>query len=179
METNMIELTCGNILNADTEAVVNTVNGVGVMGKGIALHFKKAFPENFKAYEAACRHREIQPGRMFVFETGHIFNPRYIINFPTKRHWRDRSHYEDVVVGSKALVAEVRNRNIRSIAIPPLGCGLGGLDWEKVRVIIEEAFSAAPDVEVKLFEPTGSPKAGETPVGTVTTHENSPTLSIS
>ena len=175
----MIELTCGNILNADTEAVVNTVNGVGVMGKGIALHFKKAFPENFKAYEAACRHREIQPGRMFVFETGHIFNPRYIINFPTKRHWRDRSHYEDVVVGSKALVAEVRNRNIRSIAIPPLGCGLGGLDWEKVRVIIEEAFSAAPDVEVKLFEPTGSPKAGETPVGTVTTHENSPTLSIS
>ncbi len=162
----MIELTSGNILMTDAEALVNTVNCVGVMGKGIALQFKKAFPENFKAYEAACRHKEINPGRMFVFETGHIFNPRYIVNFPTKRHWRDRSHYEDIVVGSKALVAEVRNRNIRSIAIPPLGCGLGGLEWEKVRVIIEEAFSMAPDVLVKLFEPTGSPKAREMPVGT-------------
>ncbi len=113
-----------------------------------------------------------------MFETGHIFNPRYIINFPTKRHWRDRIHYEDIVVGSKALVAEAHNRNIRSIAIPPLGCGLGGLDWEKVRVIIEEAFSGAPDVLVKLFEPKGSPQATEMPVGTVTTHENSPNLSI-
>ena len=174
----MIELTSGNILRIDTEAVVNAVNCVGVMGKGLALQFKKAFPENFKAYEAACRHREIQTGRMFVFETGHIFNPRYIINFPTKRHWRYRSHYEDIVDGSKALVAAVRNRNIRSIAIPPLGFGLGGLDWEKVRMIIEEAFSGAPDVQVKLFEPTGSPLAREMPVGTVTTHENSLNLSI-
>jgi len=162
----MIELTCGNILNADTEAVVNTVNCVGVMGKGLALQFKKAFPENFKAYESACRHSEIGPGRMFVFETGHIVNPRYIINFPTKRHWRDRSHYKDIVAGSKALVAELRSHNIGSIAIPPLGCGLGGLDWEKVRVIIEEAFSAAPDVLIKLFEPTGTPKAKEMPVRT-------------
>lgn len=175
----MIELTCGNILKADTEALVNAVNCVGVMGKGIALQFKKAFPENFKACEAACRHGAIQPGRMFVFETGHIFNPRYIINFPTKRHWRDRSHYADIVAGSKALVAEAHNRNIRSIAIPPLGCGLGGLDWEKVRVIIEEAFSGAPDVLVKLFKPKGSSHAREMPVGTLTTHENSPNLSIS
>ncbi|MGC8658037.1 MAG: macro domain-containing protein [Desulfomonilaceae bacterium] len=152
-----IELTCGNILKANTEAVVNTVNCVGVMDKGIALQFKKAFPENFKAYEAACRHREIQPGRMFLFETGHIFNPRYIINFATKRHWRDRSHYEDIVAGSKSLVAELRSHNIGSIAIPPLGCGLGGLDWEKVRIIIEEAFSGARGVLVKLFEPKGSP----------------------
>ena len=103
---------------------------------------------------------------MFVFETGHIVNPRYIINFPTKRHWRDRSHYKDIVAGSKALVAELRSHNIGSIAIPPLGCGLGGLDWEKVRVIIEEAFSAAPDVLIKLFEPTGTPKAKEMPVRT-------------
>jgi O-acetyl-ADP-ribose deacetylase (regulator of RNase III) len=151
----MIELTGGNILRTDTEAVVNAVNCVGVMGKGLALQFKKEFPENFKAYESACRHSAIGPGRMFVFETGHIVNPRYIINFPTKRHWRDRSRYEDIASGLKALEAEVRNRNIHSIAIPPLGCGLGGLDWEKVRVIIEEAFAKAPDVEVKLFEPTG------------------------
>ncbi len=92
-----------------------------------------------------------------MFETGHIFNPRYIINCPTKCHWRDRSHYEDIVVGSKSLVAEVRSHNIGSIAIPSLGCGLGGLDWEKVRVIIEEALSMVPDVDVKLFEPKGSP----------------------
>ncbi len=160
-----MQLTNGNILIADTEALVNTVNCVGIMGKGLALQFKKAFPENFKAYESACRRKEINPGRMFVFETGRIFNPLYIINFPTKRHWRDRSHYADIVAGSKSLVAEAHNRNIRSIAIPPLGCGLGGLDWEKVRVIIEEAFSGAPDVLVKLFEPKGSPHAREMPVG--------------
>ena len=166
METKMIELTCGNILKADTEAVVNTVNCVGVMGRGLALQFKKAFPENFKAYETACRHKEIRPGRMFVFETGNTVNPYYIVNFPTKRHWRDRSRYEDIASGLKALVAELRSHNIGSIAIPPLGCGLGGLDWEKVRVIIEEAFSAAPDVLIKLFEPTGTPKAKEMPVRT-------------
>lgn len=175
----MIELICGNILKADTEAVVNTVNCVGVMGKGLALQFKKAFPENFKAYEGACRHREIQPGRLFVFETGHILNPRYTVNFPTKRHWRDRSHYEDIVVGSKALVAEVRNRNIHSIAIPPLGCGLGGLDWETVRAIIEEAFSVAPDAHIRLFEPKGSPLDNEMLVNTAATDANSPNLKIS
>ena len=153
----MIELTRGNILNADVEALVNTVNCVGVMGKGIALQFKKAFPANFKAYEAACRREEIKPGRMFVFETGQIVNPRYIINFPTKRHWRNRSRYEDIEAGSRALLAEVRNREIHSVAIPPLGCGLGGLDWHRVRAIIEQAFSKLPGVQVKLFEPKALP----------------------
>lgn len=153
----MIEFIHGDILKTDAEAVVNTVNCVGVMGKGLALQFKKAFPENFKAYQTACRHKEIRPGRMFVFETGNTVNPYYIVNFPTKRHWRDRSCYEDIASGLKALEAEVRNRNIHSIAIPPLGCGLGGLYWKKVRVIIEEAFSGAPDVLIKLFEPISSP----------------------
>ena len=162
----MIELTRGNILNADVEALVNTVNCVGVMGKGIALQFKKAFPANFKAYEAACRREEIKPGRMFVFETGQIVNPRYIINFPTKRHWRNRSRYEDIEAGSRALLAEVRTREIHSVAIPPLGCGLGGLDWHRVRAIIEQAFSKLPGVQVKLFEPKGTPHAKEMPVGT-------------
>ena len=162
----MIELTQGNILKADAEALVNTVNCVGVMGKGIALQFKKAFPENFRAYEAACRHKEISPGRMFVFETGQIFNPRYVINFPTKRHWRGRSRYEDIIAGTKALVEELRNRNIHSIAIPPLGCGLGGLNWHRVRAIIEEAFSTLPDVHVILYEPKGAPQAKDMPVGT-------------
>jgi O-acetyl-ADP-ribose deacetylase (regulator of RNase III) len=162
----MIELTRGNILQADAEALVNTVNCVGIMGKGIALQFKKAFPENFRAYEAACRHKEVRPGRMFVFETGQIFNPGYVINFPAKRHWRGRSRYEDIVAGTRALVEEVRNRNILSIAIPPLGCGLGGLNWDRVRAIVEEAFSTLPDVRVMLYEPKGTPAAENMPIGT-------------
>jgi len=162
----MIELTRGNILTADAEALVNTVNCVGVMGKGIALQFKKAFPENFKAYEAACRNKEVKPGRMFVFNTGQMFNPRFIINFPTKRHWRGKSRYEDIEMGLEALVQEVRERKIRSIAIPPLGSGLGGLQWEQVKPMIEKAFSTMPEVQIKLFEPKGSPDAKEMPVGT-------------
>lgn len=162
----MIELTRGNILTADAEVLVNTVNCVGVMGKGIALQFKKAFPENFKAYEAACRNKEVKPGRMFVFNTGQMFNPRFIINFPTKRHWRGKSRYEDIEMGLEALVQEVRERKIRSIAIPPLGSGLGGLQWEQVKPMIEKAFATMPEVQIKLFEPKGSPDAKEMPVGT-------------
>jgi O-acetyl-ADP-ribose deacetylase (regulator of RNase III) len=163
----MIEPARGNILTDDSvEALVNTVNCVGVMGKGIALQFKKAFPENFKAYEIACRREEITPGRMFVFETGQMFNPRFIINFPTKRHWRDKSRYEDIESGLKALVQEVRQRKIRSIAIPPLGSGLGGLQWSRVRSMIESAFAEIPEVRVRLYEPKGTPAAKDMPVGT-------------
>ena len=159
----MIEPTGGNILKDDAEALVNTVNCVGVMGKGIALQFKKAFPGNFKAYAAACRREEVTPGRMFVFETGRMFNPRYIINFPTKRHWRGKSRYEDIESGLRALVRVVRHRQIRSIAVPPLGSGLGGLQWGRVKSMIEEAFEDMPDVRVKLYEPTGSPDAKDMP----------------
>ena len=154
----MIELTQGNILTADAEALVNTVNCVGTMGKGIALQFKKAFPENFKAYEAACRHNLVRPGCMLVFETGQIFNPRYIINFPTKRHWRGRSRYEDIVAGARCLVEELRNRNIHSIAIPPLGCGLGGLSWDRVWTIIEEAFSRTARCACNALRTQGRPR---------------------
>ena len=83
----MITYKAGDILKEETEALVNTVNCVGVMGRGIALQFKKAFPDNYKVYAAACKRKEVQPGRMFVYETGHLTNPHYIINFPTKRHW--------------------------------------------------------------------------------------------
>ena len=162
----MIKPTRGNILTDDAEALVNTVNCVGVMGKGIALQFKKAFPENFKAYEAACRREEVRPGRMFVFETGRMFSPRYIINFPTKRHWRGKSRYEDIENGLKALVREVKARKIRSIAVPPLGSGLGGLQWSRVKGMIESAFEDMPDVRVKLYEPKGSPDPKDMPVGT-------------
>src|SRR5262249_8288817 len=122
----MIEYATGDILSADAEALVNTVNCVGIMGRGVALQFKNAFPSNFKAYAAACAQGDVQPGRMFVHETRTITNPKFIINFPTKRHWRGKSRIEDIETGLIALKAEIRNRNITSIAIPPLGSGLGG-----------------------------------------------------
>ena len=153
----MIEFTSGDILKDDVDAIVNTVNCVGIMGRGIALQFKNAWPENFKAYEAACKREEVQPGRMFVYEVGQLTTPRYIINFPTKRHWRGKSRIEDIESGLKALVGEIRQRGIRSIAIPPLGSGLGGLDWNDVRPRIEAAMREVPDVRVRIFEPKGAP----------------------
>jgi O-acetyl-ADP-ribose deacetylase (regulator of RNase III) len=162
----MIELTRGNLIEADAEALVNTVNCVGYMGKGIALQFKQAFPDNFVAYERACRGREVEPGRMFIFGTGSIVNPRYIINFPTKRDWRGKSRISDIASGLDALIRDVRRLEIRSIAVPPLGCGLGGLEWGTVRPLIEHAFSALQTVRVLLFEPVGAPAARTMPIRT-------------
>lgn len=153
----MIEYKSGDILSEDVEALVNTVNTVGISGRGVALRFKEAFPENFKAYQAASRRHEIQPGRMFVFDTKRLTNPRYIINFPTKRHWRGKSRFSDIESGLRALVSEVRSRGIRSIAVPPLGSGLGGLAWADVRPRIEQALGGLDDVRVVVFEPL--PKA--------------------
>ncbi|BCA53479.1 Appr-1-p processing protein [Nitrospira sp. KM1] len=157
----MIAITSGDILAADAEALVNTVNCVGIMGRGIALQFRKAFPDNFKAYEAVCKRKELQPGKMFVFGINSLTNPRYIINFPTKRHWKGKSRLTDIESGLKALVAEILRLGIRSIAIPPLGCGQGGLDWGDVRPRIEQALMAVPDVRVLLFSPAGSPVSAE------------------
>ena len=153
----MIEYRTGDILQTDAEALVNTVNCVGVMGRGIALQFKNAFPANFKAYAAACRRGEVQPGRMFVFETGTITSPRYIINFPTKRHWRGKSRLEDIEAGLAALKREIRDREIRSVAVPPLGSGLGGLHWPNVRERIEAALGGLNNVKIIVFEPNGGP----------------------
>ncbi len=150
----MIEYRKGNILEADVEALVNSVNCVGIMGRGIALQFKKAWPENFKAYVKACKRQEVRPGKLFVFETGNLINPRYIINFPTKRHWRGKSRIEDIEAGLKALVDEIKRRNIHSIALPPLGCGLGGLNWNDVCRLIEQTLGNLTDVRVIVFEPT-------------------------
>ncbi len=157
----MIEYKTGDILKEDTEALVNTVNCVGVMGRGIALQFKKTFPENFKEYAEVCKKEGVQPGRMFVFETGQLTNPRYIINFPTKRHWRGKSRMEDIEAGLKALAAEIERRNIHSIAIPPLACGLGGLRWSEVRPRIEAAMGALSELRVILYEPEGTPDPDE------------------
>jgi O-acetyl-ADP-ribose deacetylase (regulator of RNase III) len=162
----MIEIAKGNILEADAEALVNTVNCTGFMGKGIALQFKQAFPANFKAYETACHAGQVVPGRMFIFDNGRLLNPRYVINFSTKRHWRGKSRIGDIRSGLKALLDDVRQLGVRSIAVPPLGCGLGGLDWREVRPMIEDAFLELPDVRVLLFEPVGTPDAKAMPVGT-------------
>lgn len=148
-----MKFTKGNLLLADTEALVNTVNCVGFMGRGIAAQFKRKYPENFRVYEAACKHKEVIPGKMLVVETGQLTNPRFIVNFPTKRHWRGKSRIEDIKSGLVALVSEVSQRGIKSIAVPPLGCGLGGLNWVDVRPLIERAFSTLPDVQVLVFEP--------------------------
>jgi O-acetyl-ADP-ribose deacetylase (regulator of RNase III) len=157
----MIEVTQGDILRANAEAIVNTVNCVGFMGRGIAAQFKRAYPENFRVYEAACKRGDVQPGRMLVYELAGSTNPRFIINFPTKRHWRANSRIEDIESGLKALIREARSRNIRSIAVPPLGCGHGGLNWADVRPLIETAFADVPDVRVLMYEPTGAPAAEE------------------
>jgi len=166
----MIRSGQGNLLTADVDALVNTVNCVGFMGKGIALQFKQAFPENFKAYEFACHHEQVQPGKMFIHDNGRMFKPRYIINFPTKRHWRGKSKLEDIASGLEALVKDVRRLEIESIAVPPLGCGLGGLDWRDVKPLIENAFASLPAVEVLLFEPKGTPDAKTMPVRTARPH---------
>ena len=167
----MIEYRHGDILQADAEALVNTVNCVGVMGRGLALQFKKAFPQNFKAYATACKQKEVQPGEMFVFATEQLTHPRYIINFPTKRHWRHSSQMEDIESGLRSLVEIIGQYSIKSIAIPPLGSGLGRLDWLAVKPRIEAALQPLVDVRVLLYEPLGVP-ATETMVR----HRQVPTM---
>lgn len=152
-----IDYRTGDLLAADAEALVNTVNCKGVMGKGIALQFKKAFPDNFKDYSIACERNEVRPGQMFVTERL-VGSPRYIINFPTKRHWRAKSRLSDVESGLTALADQIRKREIRSIAMPALGCGHGGLEWEKVRPLIERKLGElSGDVRIVVFEPEGTP----------------------
>lgn len=153
----MFELKQGNLLEADVEAVVNTVNTEGIMGKGIALQFRKSYPDNYEAYRHACESGEVQPGRMFVFDRHSLTHPHYIINFPTKRHWRSKSRMEDVESGLGALVGEVRRLGIRSIAVPPLGCGLGGLPWSEVQRRMRAAFEQVLDVHWLVYEPKAAP----------------------
>jgi O-acetyl-ADP-ribose deacetylase (regulator of RNase III) len=160
----MIKITQGNLLKAPAEALVNTVNTVGVMGKGIALQFRQAFPEMYRAYEKTCKDGDLQLGQVQVFDLGGLVGgPRWIINFPTKGHWRANSRLIDVENGLADLVAKVRKLGIHSIAIPPLGCGNGGLDWNEVRPRIEQAFATLSNVDVIIYEPAGAPKSAVMP----------------
>lgn len=154
----MIAVMHGDLLKQDdVDAIVNTVNCVGIMGKGIALQFKNKWPSNFTAYAAACKAGSVRLGRMFIHDLGGLLKPHYIVNFPTKEHWRGASKIEFIGTGLVDLVAQVRRLHIRSIAIPPLGCGNGGLKWSDVRPLIVNAFEDLPNVEVRLFEPKGAP----------------------
>ncbi len=162
----MIKHVKGNLIVADAEALVNTVNTVGIMGKGIALQFRQAFPANYEAYRKACAKDEVQPGHMFVYRTGTLTNPQYIINFPTKRHWRGKTIIEDIELGLADLIRVIKKYNISSIALPPLGCGNGGLDWNVVRPLIMSAFAQTPETELLLYGPAGSPNAENMKIAT-------------
>ncbi|MDP1698289.1 MAG: macro domain-containing protein [Xanthomonadaceae bacterium] len=152
----MLRFTTGNLLHAEADAVVNTVNTVGVMGKGIALAFKDTYPENFNAYEAACRAGEVRVGRMFVTENHSLHRPRWIINFPTKQHWRNPSKLEWIRTGLADLRRVVLDLGIRSLALPPLGCGNGGLEWDDVRPLIEAVLGDLHVLDIQAFQPTSA-----------------------
>lgn len=163
----MLELSSGNLLEAPVEALVNTVNTEGVMGKGIALQFKQAFPEMYKAYELACKAKEVRLGQMHVYDLGGLVGgPKWIINFPTKGHWKSKSRISDIETGLQDLIDTVRRLDIRSIAVPPLGCGYGGLSWNEVRPMIEHAFAELPSVQVNLYPPSGAPDPTSMPIRT-------------
>jgi O-acetyl-ADP-ribose deacetylase (regulator of RNase III) len=160
----MIESTQGNLLNAPVEALVNTVNTVGIMGKGIALQFKQAYPQMFRAYEQACKTGAVQLGKVLVHDLGGLVGgPRWIINFPTKGHWRAGSRMADIEAGLLDLTETIKRLNIHSIAVPPLGCGHGGLDWAEVRPLIESALGNLPNVRVLVFAPGNTPDARAMP----------------
>jgi O-acetyl-ADP-ribose deacetylase (regulator of RNase III) len=150
----MMRFVQGNLLESRVDALVNTVNTVGVMGKGIALMFKEAFPANFHAYEDACKRKDVKIGRMFVTENRAFEGPRWIINFPTKKHWRQPSKLEWIVEGLQDLRRVIQEHQIRSIALPPLGSGNGGLDWHEVREEILRILGGLEDIDVDVYEPT-------------------------
>ncbi|MCF0093110.1 hypothetical protein B0E54_01936 [Micromonospora sp. MH99] len=153
----MIILSHGNLLNAEADGLVNPVNTVGVMGKGIALQFKRAHPANYAAYRTACRERRVELGRMFIFDSGRPGPQRYVINFPTKGHWRTDSKLDDIEAGLADLVHVVDEKKINSVAIPALGCGNGGLNWNDVKPLIKSAFATIPEVRILLFPPEWAP----------------------
>lgn len=157
----------GNLLEESVDALVNTVNCVGIMGKGIALQFKQAYPDNFKVYEKACNHNEVSTGKMFIYSTGSLFGVKYIINFPTKKHWKEKSKMEYIREGLDDLIQVIKDHHITSIALPPLGCGNGGLDWEKVKPLIVDKLSKLTDLKIIIYEPAGSPKASNIRINTL------------
>ncbi len=163
----MIEIKkSGNLLEEHVEAYINTVNCVGIMGKGIALQFKQAYPDNYNAYKNACNKNEVQIGKMFVFELNSLMEKKYIINFPTKKHWKEKSEIDYIEKGLDDLVSVIDKYKIKSIAIPPLGCGYGGLDWKSVKPIILSKLDRIKSIKIELFEPSDYPEPGKIKINT-------------
>lgn len=150
----MFDFKKGNILKDCSEAIINTVNCVGVMGRGIALQFKQTYPDNYKAYKSACDKGEVKLGKMFIYSLESLFNPKYIINFPTKNHWKEKSSLESIELGLLDLKKTIIEYKIKSIAIPPLGCGLGGLNWKEVKSLITKTFDDLKTVDFIIYEPS-------------------------
>lgn len=161
----MIEYRNGNLLEDSSEALINTVNTVGLMGKGIALQFKQAFPDVFREYQRACKNDEVQVGKMHVVPTNSLVGTKYVINFPTKKHWKENSKMNYITEGLSDLKNVIEELGIQSIALPPLGCGNGGLNWGVVKPQIEETFRES-SVKVHVYEPSGSPKPDNMKIGT-------------
>lgn len=155
----MISYVKGNILHDQADAIINTVNTVGVMGKGLALQFKKAFPDNFKVYKSACDSKELTTGKMLAVSTQSMNAPYYIINFPTKAHWKGKSKIEYIREGLVDLKSEVQRLKLTSVAVPALGSGLGGLPWSEVEQEIQTALSDMPNVEWRIYPPQDAPQA--------------------
>lgn len=149
----MLRFTTGNLLDSSAEALVNTVNTVGVMGKGIALQFKQTFPHNYSLYKQACLNGTLTTGKILAIKDSELLlGERLIINFPTKQHWKMPSRYEYIESGLIALVAYLKKNRVNSLAMPALGCGNGGLDWNKVRPMIEQHL-ATLDMSIWVYEP--------------------------
>tara|TARA_R110000796_G_scaffold168537_3_gene285443 strand:+ start:358 stop:1443 length:1086 start_codon:yes stop_codon:yes gene_type:complete len=159
LEVIMITYQTGNILHDQADAIINTVNTVGVMGKGLALQFKKAFPGNFNVYKKACDDKSLVTGQVLSVSLNSINAPYYVINFPTKAHWKGKSKLEYIEQGLESLKVEVKRLELKSVAIPALGSGLGGLPWQQVEKLINESLSDAPDVEWRVYPPQAAPKA--------------------
>ena len=145
--------TQGNILESDAEVIINPVNTVGVMGKGLALQFKKKFPKNYKIYKEACQNNAIDVGKLLLVDESNLTERKFIINFPTKKHWRNASKIEYIEEGLRDLVKIIKANTFESMAIPALGCGLGGLDWEDVKLLLEKYLRDIETIEITVFEP--------------------------
>jgi O-acetyl-ADP-ribose deacetylase (regulator of RNase III) len=154
-----IEFKKGDLFSQPVDALVNTVNCVGVMGKGVALEFKRRWPINFSSYKRLCDAKTLRPGTLYIHELGGLFGgggPKFIVNFPTKDHWRAQSKLEYIEAGLDALVESLRVSGISSIALPPLGCGNGGLAWSDVKPLIQKKLAAVEGVSVIVLEPAES-----------------------
>ena len=159
----MITYKTGNILHDQADAIINTVNTVGVMGKGLALQFKKAFPDNYKAYKKACDSKSLMTGQVLPVSLNSLSAPYYIINFPTKAHWKANSKLEYIEQGLESLKVEVKRLKLKSIAIPALGSGLGGLQWQDVNQLIQTSLAELPEIEWRVYAPQSAPSAESMP----------------